>query len=803
MNAAGGRATVTCSVTNGTNWYYKWSSGSYKAHTGEEAGTARWMITSNGNSRFNPSGTYSSLSGVGTVYYSGGEVVHSNMTTYATTDTVTVTAYNVGDISKTKEASVSITNRKESADYKPYSYIARVAIGNGLTAGGGEAVVTASASHMAYDYYTSGSYNNPHGVSDGVSWSITTQTFTSSGGSVSPITRFSPSGNTLSHTTMTSNIGTDYVKVTAVNGSSSSATASAEKSITNEVVNSDYNASNSNYNVSVNIGSGLNAGKSDAAVSVSGSHTHTYYYYYTSGSTSGPYTATHSDSPTWSITSQYINSSGNPIDRFTQSGNTLSHATMGSITGTDYVTITATNNSATKTATTNVTNEVVNSDYNASNSNYNVSVNIGSGLNAGKSDAAVSVSGSHTHTYYYYYTSGSTSGPYTATHSDSPTWSITSQYINSSGNPIDRFTQSGNTLSHATMGSITGTDYVTITATNNSATKTATTNVTNRKESTDYKPYSYTASVSIGDGLWAGGGEAAVSASASHMAYDYYTSGSYNNSHSVSDGVSWSITTQTFTSSGGSVSPITRFSPSGNTLSHTTMTSNIGTDYVKVTAVNGSSSSTTASAEKSITNELGTQPYKNTSGTTGYNIVYNTPTISIGSGLNAAGGSAKVTCSVTNGTNWYQKYTSGTYTGQQTGTEAGTARWMITSNGNSRFSHPSSGGSSLSGVGTVYDSGTSVSHGNMTTIATTDTVTVMAYNVGDASKTKTASASVSNAVVSMSLAINGNTGSTSVVYGSSIASSNIVVTGTYTSGSKGTITPTSVSSSDGTVVEVL
>ena len=303
----------------------------------------------------------------------------------------------------------------------------------------------------------------------------------------------------------------------------------------------------------------------------------------------------------------------------------------------------------------------------------------------------------------------------------------------------------------------------------------------NALTNTNYSPSNYTASVSIDNGLTAGGGSATVRASASHKAYDYYTSGSYNNQHTVTDSVTWSITTQTFTPSGGSASTITRFSKSNNTLSHTSMTSNVGTDYVKITATNSSNTSTTSTAEKSITNELGTQKYKNTSGTTGYNIVYNVPTVTIGSGLSAAGGSATVTCSVTNGTNWYQKYTSGTYTSQKTSTETGTARWMITSNGNSRFSHPSSGGTSLSGVGTVYNTGTKISHSNMTTNATTDTVTVTAYNIGDISKTKTASASVSNALTSISLSL----GSSSINYNSTTTAT---VTATYTSGSSKDVT---------------
>lgn len=330
----------------------------------------------------------------------------------------------------------------------------------------------------------------------------------------------------------------------------------------------------------------------------------------------------------------------------------------------------------------------------------------------------------------------------------------------------------------------------TVTSSTKSNTQTCTQNE-NALTNTNYSPSNYTVSVSIGDGMNPGDGSATVTASASHKAYDYYTSGSYNNQHTVTDSVTWSITTQTFTPSGGSASTITRFSKSNNTLSHTSMTSNVGTDYVKITATNSSNTSTISTAEKSIINELGTQKYKNTSGTTGYNIVYTVPTVSIRSELSAAGGTATVTCSVTNNTNWYQKYTSGTYTGQKTSTETGTARWMITSNGNSRFSHPSSGGTSLSGVGTVYNTGTKISHSNMTTNATTDTVTVTAYNIGDISKTKTASASVSNALTGISISL----GSNPINYNTTTTAT---VTATYTSGSSKDVTSSLSTSSSAT-----
>jgi len=1006
LTCAGGSATVSCSVTNSSSWYQKWKSGCVKPHSGSPTGTATWSITTQ---TFTPSG--GSASTITRFSSSGNTLSHATMGTNVGTDYVKITAVNSGDSSKTAIAEKSITNSVTNSDYNATNsnYTASVSIGNGLTCAGGSATVTASASHTHtyYYLYCSGSTSGPYTStpSDTVTWSITSQTFTPSGGSASTITRFSSSGNTLSHSSMGTNVGVDYVKITATNAGNSNATATAEKSITNSVTNSDYNASNSNYTVSVTISGGPVAGTSSATVTTNASHTHTYYYLYCSGSTSGPYTSTVSDGASWSITSQTFTPSGgsaSTITRFSKNASTgkLDHSSMGTNVGTDFVEITAINtgdNTATASTSRSITNAITDYDYNASNSNYNVSVSIGDGLTAGGGSATVTASGSHTRTYYYYYNSGSTSGPYTSTPSDTVTWSITTQtftpsggsastitrfskntstgkldhstmgtnvgtdYIkitatggnnttataeksitnaltNSNFNPsgytvdvsignglgpgassatvtasashvaynyytsgsadpsthtvndsvswsitsqtfntstvITRFSKSGNTLSHSSMNDTVGTDKVTITATNgsnssttkavskevtnskdstnyspsnytasvsignglgpgvssatvtvsgshtaydyytsgyynnshtvtgdgatwsitsqtfntsttitrfsksgntlshssmnnnvgtdkvtitatnsvnSSGTATASKEVTNSKDSTNYSPSNYTASVSIGNGLTAAGGSATVTVSGSHTAYDYYTSGYYDNSHTVNDGATWSITSQTFApATGGSSSTITRFSKSSNTLSHSSMGTNAGTDYVKITASNSTDSNATAIAEKSITNAIiTTQKYKNTSGTTGYNITYVTPTVSIGNGFTAAGGSATVTCSVTNNTDWYYKYDSGNYTSQYTSTEAGTAKWRITSNGNSRFSEPSSGGSTITVGGsnvTVYSTGSAVSHSSMGTSATTDSVTVTAYNVGDTTKSATASKSVTNSL---------------------------------------------------------
>ncbi len=106
---------------------------------------------------------------------------------------------------------------------------------------------------------------------------------------------------------------------------------------------------------------------------------------------------------------------------------------------------------------------------------------------------------------------------------------------------------------------------------------------------------------------------------------------------------------------------------------------------------------------------------------------YGTPTVSIGNGLTAAGGSATVTASVTDTESYKQLYTSGSTT-SHIRSKAGSVTLSMTGNGNSRFSFTSS----------------TISHSSMTTNLTTDTVTITATNAGSTSKTTTASKSITN-----------------------------------------------------------
>lgn len=107
---------------------------------------------------------------------------------------------------------------------------------------------------------------------------------------------------------------------------------------------------------------------------------------------------------------------------------------------------------------------------------------------------------------------------------------------------------------------------------------------------------------------------------------------------------------------------------------------------------------------------------------------YGIPTVSIGSGLTAAGGSASVSASVTNTETYNALYSSGATGPNQTRSVGGSLSISMTANGNNRFSL----------------SGNTITHSSMGTNETTDTVTIKAVNDGDSSKSATASKSIVN-----------------------------------------------------------
>lgn len=197
--------------------------------------------------------------------------------------------------------------------------------------------------------------------------------------------------------------------------------------------------------------------------------------------------------------------------------------------------------------------------------------------------------------------------------------------------------------------------------------------------------------------------------------------------------------------SGGTSS--TSISNMSQTISYTSGSTRAGTvTYLKTSEITVSSLGTTVKARTKVgqvtvtyTGEGGATANKtvniyqaeNKVTNSNYNpriTAYGTPTISIGSGLTAAGSSASVSASVTNTETYNTLYSSGATGPNQTRSVGGSLSISMTVNGNSRFSL----------------SGNTITHSSMGTNETTDTVTIKAVNDGDSSKSATASKSITN-----------------------------------------------------------
>lgn len=197
--------------------------------------------------------------------------------------------------------------------------------------------------------------------------------------------------------------------------------------------------------------------------------------------------------------------------------------------------------------------------------------------------------------------------------------------------------------------------------------------------------------------------------------------------------------------SGGTSS--TSISNMSQTISYTSGSTRAGTvTYSKTSEITVSSLGTTVKArtkvgqvtvtytgEGSVTAKKTVDIYQAENKVTNSNYnpritAYGTPTISIGSGLTAAGGSATVSASVTNIETYNALYSSGATGPNQTRSVGGSLSISMTVNGNSRFSL----------------SGNTITHSSMGTNETTDTITIKAVNDGDSSKSATASKSITN-----------------------------------------------------------
>lgn len=197
-------------------------------------------------------------------------------------------------------------------------------------------------------------------------------------------------------------------------------------------------------------------------------------------------------------------------------------------------------------------------------------------------------------------------------------------------------------------------------------------------------------------------------------------------------------------SGGTSSTSVTNMS---QTISYTSGSTRVGTvTYSKTSEITVSSLGTTVKArtkvgqvtvtytgENSVTAKKTVDIYQAENKVTNSNYnpritAYGTPTISIGSGLTAAGGSATVSASVTNTETYNALYSSGATGPNQTRSVGGSLSISMTANGNNRFSL----------------SGNTITHSSMGTNETTDTVTIKAVNDGDSSKSSTASKSITN-----------------------------------------------------------
>lgn len=431
-------------------------------------------------------------------------------------------------------------------------------------------------------------------------------------------------------------------------------------------------------------------------------------------------------------------------------------------------------------ATANKTVDIYQAENKVTNSNYNPritaygtpTISIGSGLTAAGGSATVSASVTNTETYNALYSSGAI-GP-NQTRSVGGSLSIS---MIANGN--SRFSLSGNTITHSSMGTNETTDTITIKAVNDgdsSKSATASKSITNSKivKSTSGGVYTYgniTAGTITNATIPASGGSATAKAG--------------NGTQSWSK--SATITTYEYTS--GATKDVTTEAASNGT-------ANVVPNVSSITAT-ASSKGTTVSAQTTVKSQVVTWSAngKSASGTMYIyqeaNAViddnydehlssYGTPEMVIVSNqITAAGGTARVAGVVRNTYTYYNLYTSGS-TVSYTRTKAGVYKIEMISNGNNRFS---------------MDDTYLITHSSMGANITTDTAKFRCYNESDRRKYVDDSISVSNRIESYNygswnISISANptslpaTGGTSTITSSCTRSKTPV----YTSGSTGTTT---------------
>jgi hypothetical protein len=418
-------------------------------------------------------------------------------------------------------------------------------------------------------------------------------------------------------------------------------------------------------------------------------------------------------------------------------------------------------------------NKVTNSNYNPRITAYGTpTVSIGSGLTAAGGSATVNASVTNTETYNALYSSGAT-GP-------NQTRSVTgSLSISITVNGNSRFSLSGNTITHSSMGTNETTDTVTIKAVNdgdNSKSATASKSITNSKtvKSTSGGVYTYgniTAGTITNATIPASGGSATAKAGNGTQSW---SKSATITTYQYDSGSTQNVTTENASSGTANVVP--------NVASITATASSKGTTVsaqttVKSQAVTWSANGKSASETMYIYQEANAVIDNNYDE---HLSSYGTPEMVIASNLiTAAGGTARAAGVVRNIYTYYNLYTSGS-TVPYTRTKAGVYKIEMISNGNNRFS---------------MDDTYLITHSSMGTNVTTDTAKFRCYNESDRTKYVDDSISVSNRIESYNygswnIAISANPTTIAASGGTSTITASCTRTKTpvYTSGSTGTAT---------------
>ena len=418
-------------------------------------------------------------------------------------------------------------------------------------------------------------------------------------------------------------------------------------------------------------------------------------------------------------------------------------------------------------------NKVTNSNYNPRITAYGTpTISIGSGLTAAGGSASVSTSVTNTETYNALYSSGATGPNQTRSVGGSLSISMTA-------NGNSRFSLSGNTITHSSMGTNETTDTVTIKAVNDgdsSKSATASKSIVNSKtvKSTSGGVYTYgniTAGTITNATIPASGGSATAKAGNGTQSWNKSAT---ITTYQYDSGSTQNVTTEAASSGTANVVP--------NVASITATASSKGTTVsaqttVKSQAVTWSANGKSASETMYIYQEANAVIDDNYDE---HLSSYGTPEMVIISNLiTAAGGTARAAGVVRNTYTYYDLYTSGS-TVPHTRTKAGVYKIEMISNGNNRFS---------------MDDTYLITHSSMGANVTTDTAKFRCYNESDRTKYVDDSISVSNRIESYNygswnISISANPTSLPATGGTSTITASCTRTKTpvYTSGSTGTAT---------------